>query len=116
MKVDADEIRTIAVTLRAQADTLLAALGDTLPDSAVRPLAVEFCKMNDDQQAQFFVEAARIMDSWGAGKRDSQAWYIGRHLATCQCSTEEGRELVRMIALHIAEPSTSGVSEDGRQP
>ena len=96
-----DEIREIAVNLRAQADQLLAALGDDLPDSAVRPLAVQFCKMNDDQQAQFFVECARIMDAWGVGKRDAQAWYIGRHLATCQCATEEGRELVRMIAATI---------------
>jgi len=104
------EIRDIAVELRTQADRLLAALGDTLPDSAVRPLAVEFCKMDDDQQAQFFVEAARIMDTWGIGKRDQQAWYIGRHLATCACSTEEGRELVRMIALHVADtpPSAEG--------
>lgn len=95
------DVREIAVALRTQADQLLAALGDTLPDSAVRPLAVEFCKMNDDQQAQFFCEAARIMDSWGAGKRDTQAWYIGRHLATCACATEEGREFLRMVVLHF---------------
>lgn len=98
MSVDKQHVRDIAVEVRAQADKLLTVLGDDLPDSAVRPLAVEFCKMNDDQQAQFFMEVARIMDTWGAGKRDQQAWYIGRHMATCQCSTEEGRELVRMIA------------------
>ena len=46
------EIREIAIELRTKADKLLAALGETLPDAAVRPLAVEFCKMNDDQQAQ----------------------------------------------------------------
>lgn len=95
------QVREIAVALRAQADQLIAALGDTLPDSAVRPLAVEFCKMDDDQQAQFFVEAARIMDAWGAGARDRQAWFIGRHLATCACATEEARELVRMMAVTI---------------
>jgi hypothetical protein len=100
---DRDQIREIAVVLRAQADQLLAALGDTVPDSAIRPLAVEFCKMDDDQQAQFFVEVARIMDAWGSGKRDSQAWHIGNHLATCACSTEEAREFVRMIAARVAD-------------
>ncbi len=93
-----EDIRNIAVALRAQADQLLAALGDTLPDTAIRPLAVEFCKMDDDQQAQFFVEVARIMDTWGDGKRDTQAWYIGKHLATCQCSTPEAREFITMVA------------------
>ena len=91
-------IREIAVSLRAQADQLLSALGDDLPDSAVRPLAVEFCKMNDDQQAQFFVEAARIMDTWGIGKRENQAWYIGNHLATCACATPEAREFVTTLS------------------
>lgn len=110
MSEERQQIREIAVTVRAQADRLLAALGDDLPDSAVQPLAVEFCKLDDDQQAKFFVEVARIMDVWGPGKRDTQAWYIGRHLATCHCATEEGREFVRMIALHLAAPP------EGSQP
>lgn len=95
------KVREIAQALRQQADELLAACGDTLPDSAVRRLAVEFCRLDDDQQAQFFCEAARIMDTWGDGKRDTQAWYVGRHLATCHCATEEGRELVRMLAASL---------------
>ena len=91
-------IREIAVSLRAHADQLLAVLGDALPDSAVLPLAMEFCKMDDDQQAKFFIEVARIMDSWGAGKRDNQAWHVGRHLATCQCATPEAREFVTTLS------------------
>lgn len=93
-----DELRDIAAALRAQADRLITELGDELPDAAIRPLAVDFCKLDDDQQAKFFVEVARIMDTWGLGKRDQQAWYIGRHLATCECATPEAREFVGMVA------------------
>ena len=30
--------------------------------------------------------------------RDNQAWYIGHHLATCECATPEAREFVALLA------------------
>ena len=61
-------------------------------------LADLFCELDDDQQARFFVRAAAVMDGWGDGKREQQAWFIGEHLRTCTCSSPGARELVRGIA------------------
>jgi hypothetical protein len=47
------------------------------------------------------VYVARIMSTWdgfGSASAYMQASFIGRHLATCECSTEEARELIRNIA------------------
>lgn len=69
----------------------------------IAQLADAFCQLTDDDQAQFFIECARIMQSWGGAHRAMQAHYIGRHLRDCQCSTYEARELVREIA-EAAQP------------
>ena len=63
-----------------------------------KSMAEVFCDWDDEQQAQFFIEAARLMRQWGPGKHEMQAYYIGGHLKTCACSTDEARELVRAIA------------------
>jgi hypothetical protein len=60
-------------------------------------LAGLFVELDDDSQAQFFVKVAALMQSWTAHERNMQAFYIGRHLRDCTCSTEEGRELVTAI-------------------
>ena len=60
----------------------------------VRRLAEIFANMNDEQQAQFFIEAADVMKDYV----DSQCWYIGKHLRECECSTEGARDLIRTIA------------------
>ena len=64
----------------------------------VEQLAGLFSELDDDAQAKFFVEVARIMQSWTPYERDMQAAYIGRHLRDCECSTESARELVAEIA------------------
>lgn len=61
-------------------------------------LAEAFCEMDDDAQAQFFVECAKIMDTWGVLARQMQSMLIGNHLRDCECSTLQARELVEMIA------------------
>lgn len=72
-------------------------------NKTILPLAQAFTNMNDDQQAQFFVEVAKIMKTWtSSGGMSQQAYYIGRHLATCKCSTEDSRELIRMIYAYEA--------------
>lgn len=78
---------------------------------SVEFLAEQFCELDDDAQAQFFVHVARIMATWkgetfGNSAAEVQAFFIGRHLATCECSTEVARELVRGI--HRAMESEDG--------
>lgn len=67
-------------------------------------LAESFCELDDDAQAQFFVHVARLMATWprniyGADAAEWQANAIGRHLATCECSTEAARDFVRTVHL-----------------
>ncbi len=60
-------------------------------------LAAAFCEMDDDAQAQFFIECARIAEGWPASA--SMQWYrVGEHLRTCACSTPEARHMVQEIA------------------
>ena len=62
-------------------------------------LAEAFCELDDEAQAQFFIEAARIMSAWpDVAARVMQAHAIGRHLRDCACSTYEARALVQDIA------------------
>lgn len=61
-------------------------------------LAMLFANLDDDSQAQFFVKVAAYALTHWEGSPDSQWWYVGRHLKTCECSTEDGREMVRTIA------------------
>jgi hypothetical protein len=63
-------------------------------DVDVEHLARQFAALTDDAQAQFLCLAAADL----AHHAGMQAFYIGRHLQSCECSTEEGREFVREIA------------------
>lgn len=61
-------------------------------------LAEAFCEMNDEDQAQFFIEAARVCRTWDDETgRAMQWWSVGKHLSACACSTEEARDLIRDI-------------------
>lgn len=61
-------------------------------------IAEAFCELDDEEQADFFIETARRFQEWGPASRSMQAHAIGRHLATCACSTYEARALVEEIA------------------
>ena len=61
----------------------------------IEQLAGLFADLDDDSQAKFFVEAARLLGSQHV--RNTQAFYIGRHLRDCACSTEEAREFLTGI-------------------
>ena len=66
----------------------------------VEHLARLWLELDDDSQAQFFCIAAKIANNEWAKPRhsiESQAFYIGRHLRECACSTTAGRELVANI-------------------
>lgn len=61
-------------------------------------IAAAFCELDDDAQARCIVEIARIMRAWDRpGAFDFQTHAIGRHLATCECSTEDARDFVRYV-------------------
>lgn len=62
-----------------------------------RELAEAFCDLNDEDQAQVLIEAAKIASEWPTNN-GMQWFYVGRHLKNCECSTEEARDLVRDIA------------------
>jgi hypothetical protein len=67
-------------------------------------LAQAFAQMDDEQQAQFFIEVAKIAKEWPnapLGGAEMQWIRVGVHLRKCECSTEEARDLVRTIALGI---------------
>ena len=73
-------------------------------------LAEAFCEMNDEEQAQVFIEIARIATSlWQPGGiYGMQLWSVGRHLRDCACSSHEARDLIREIA--------SGIDADIGEP
>ena len=68
----------------------------------VEQLAGLFVDLDDDSQAKFFVEVARLMQSWKPHERDMQLLYIGRHLRDCGCSTDDARDLLRNIVTAMA--------------
>lgn len=56
-----------------------------------------FSALDDEQQAQFFIEVANISKTWGGCGAWSQFYRVGSHLKTCGCSTDEAREIVEAI-------------------
>lgn len=67
-------------------------------DVDVDLLAEQFAAMGDDAQAQFLCKAAERLRAAGDGAAERQGYFVGRHLATCDCSTDAGRELI--LAIH----------------
>jgi hypothetical protein len=66
-------------------------------DLTPEQLAQVFCSWDDERQAQFFIECARISSGWDSGI--GMQWFsVGRHLRNCACSTEEARDMVTEIA------------------
>lgn len=70
---------------------------ETQFELSIETAAQWFCELDDDHQAKFFVEVAKIMETWGPGKLEWQAHSIGSHLKNCECSTDEARQIVREL-------------------
>lgn len=67
-------------------------------------VAAAFCELNDDEQAQFFEEVAKIARAWD--RPASLQWYaLGRHMASCACSTFAGRAIIDEIHGAMHEPA-----------
>lgn len=68
-----------------------------------RLVAEMLASLNDEQQAQVIIELAAIAQEWaGNGSAFFAGWtyqffLVGRHLATCACSTDAARELVHNL-------------------
>lgn len=70
----------------------------------IEQLAGLFVELDDDAQAKFFVEVARLMSTWTEYERYMQVDYIGKHLRDCSCSTEEARDFLRSIVESMNPP------------
>lgn len=56
-------------------------------------VAQAFCELDDDEEAQVFIEIAKIADSWPI--RGAMQWFnVGRHLRDCKCSNDLARDVV----------------------
>ena len=91
------KLSDIIAGLQSQIDALYQLVGEDPPDAMIRTLAETFSRMNDDQQAKFFNEVAAIMKRWPNFGMGQQAFYIGRHLKRCECSTEDARDFIREV-------------------
>lgn len=60
-------------------------------------IAEAFAELDDEKQAQVFIEVARIAATW-EGTTFDQWFAVGKHLRDCECSSDEARDLVRRIA------------------
>lgn len=67
--------------------------------------ATWFANLSDDDIAQFFCKVAAKVNEWppakpGEYRLSPQMFWceVGQHLATCECSTEAGRQMIRDIA------------------
>ena len=73
----------------------------------ITPLLVAqmFAELTDDDQAQVFIEVAKIAATWD--RHSGMQWFaIGRHLRDCECSTYDARDLVRDIASGLDPDAT----------
>ena len=61
-------------------------------------IAALFCDMDDDAQARFFVECARLATATFKTGNYWQWAEVGKHLRDCECSTLEARDMVNAIA------------------
>lgn len=83
---------------------------ETEVDLNVELAAQVFANLDDEQQADFIIQVAEIAKGWGPGKAWYQWFTIGRHLATCDCSTQEARDMILEIARGIEFKGASDAS------
>lgn len=59
-----------------------------------------FSGLSDDEMCRFFVAVAREAKGWPTYP-DMMWCYVGKHLAECECSTDDAREMLRAIVAHM---------------
>ncbi len=73
-------------------------------DLDIETAAKWFASLDDDQMCRFLVAVAREAKSFKGGA-DNQWYYLGGHLRSCECSTDDAREMIRSW-VHWMENST----------
>jgi hypothetical protein len=61
----------------------------------IETVARWFSGLSDDEMCKFLVIVARETQGWGFGRADMLWYHLGGHLASCECSTPEVREMIR---------------------
>ena len=83
---------------------------DETPEKVTtRVLAAVWWGMTDEEQADFFEDIAKRAEASGYHNMSQQAYYIGRHMATCSCCSHVGREFLEDIVA-AWKPQGEGVS------
>lgn len=58
-------------------------LGRKLPaliPAEIEKVAAWFCNLDHEDQAQFFLQASRIAETWESGAATDQWWWVGREI------------------------------------
>lgn len=82
-------------------------------DISLDLIAQCFTHLTDDEQAQFFVKVAEYAERDYPASPEQQWWYVGRHLRTCECSTEAARDLLRAIVAAMDCPPAPAATDAG---
>lgn len=75
-------------------------------DLDIETAAKWFAQLDDDQMCNFLVRVAAESKAYPSDP-DDQWFYLGGHLANCECSTEDAREMLRRW-VYWMEHSTHG--------
>lgn len=75
-------------------------------DLDIKTAAKWFAHLSDDEQCRFLVAVAEEAKAYPSNP-DNQWYYLGGHLKSCSCSTEEAREMVRRWVYWIDHSSHS---------
>jgi hypothetical protein len=73
-----------------------------------------FAELDDESQADFFIKVAAYAKEHYKRAPENQWWYIGRHLRTCTCATEDAREMVRTLAAAVDSASIQEADGNGK--
>ena len=63
-----------------------------------------FAALDDDEMCKFLVAVAEEANAY-KGRPDTQWYYLGGHLKSCECSTEDAREMIRSWAYWLEHSS-----------
>lgn len=73
-------------------------------DLSIEAAAKWFAGLDDDQMCQFFVAIAAEAERWPPQNRDNLWYHLGKHLRTCECSTQEARDMIHAWAYYTEAP------------
>lgn len=72
-------------------------------------IAEAFCELNDEEQADVFIHAAKIASGWGGPFGDDWQWMkVGQHLQSCTCSTDGARSMIQELFYGLTKPTRAG--------